>query len=66
MTTQVTQPEVTQEEATPTLENVLAISFDGNSVHVQMRSDITIWQALGLLKTAETILLDKYNSLSKQ
>ena len=65
MTTQVTQPEVTQ-EATPTVENVLAISFEGNSVNVQMRSDVTLWQALGLLKAAETILLDKYNSLSKQ
>lgn len=60
MTDQVTQEEVT--DNTVEANNVLAISYQGNSVNVQVKQGLTMWEALGLLKTAEQIVLSKYNS----
>lgn len=56
--------QITQEEQTRTQEvnNVLAISYEGNSVNVQIKQGLTMWEALGLLKTAEQIVIAKYNS----
>ena len=59
MTDQTTQDTV---ESTQSVNNVLAISFEGNSVNVQIKQGLTMWEALGLLKTAEQIVLSKYNS----
>ena len=57
---------VNQEEATPTdvvkeVNNVLAISYEGNSVNVQIKQGLAMWEVLGLLKTAEQIVISKYN-----
>lgn len=60
MTDQVTQEEVT--DNTVEANNVLAISYQGNSVNVQVKQGLTMWEALGLLKTAEQIVISKYNS----
>lgn len=56
--------QTTQEETSPTqvVDNVLAISYEGNAVNVQIKHGLTMWEALGLLKTAEQIVLSKYNS----
>ena len=59
---------VNQEEATPTdvvkeVNNVLAISYEGNSVNVQIKQGLAMWEVLGLLKTAEQIVISKYNAL---
>jgi hypothetical protein len=60
---------VNQEEATPTedavkeVNNVLAISYEGNAVNVQIKQGLAMWEVLGLLKTAEQIVISKYNTL---
>lgn len=59
---------VNQEEATPTdvvkeVNNVLAISYESNSVNVQIKQGLAMWEVLGLLKTAEQIVISKYNAL---
>ena len=65
MTTEVNQENLSQDTQSieeKVVNNVLAISYDGPSVHVQIRSDLTLWEALGLLKTAEQIVMSKYNA----
>lgn len=38
----------------------ISISFSGHEVKLNIAQGLTAWQALGLLKTAESILLAKY------
>lgn len=45
------------ETAAVKLEPSLSIGFEGNSVQLMMKPDMTVWQALGLIESAKTILL---------
>lgn len=57
-TLQTSPPEIQQET------DAISISFKGNAVNLTIANGVSAWQALGLIKTAETILLAQYNTSS--
>lgn len=63
MTDTVNQEEISPTDGAKEVNNVLAISYEGNSVNVQIKQGLAMWEVLGLLKTAEQIVISKYNAL---
>lgn len=61
--------QINQEETSPTeaqFDPVLSIALSGDAVQLLTKPGLTAWQALGLLKTAEAILLGKVNATLSQ